>query len=132
MECSIPFDELYQAGYQRASNFLFDNSPFIYPFLEWLISTKNSISPETKFQENKNAIKENISNWFSWLIFGKDPNEAISQLKIDAILKSQVCGLVWKPGTNAYRCRTCENDTSCAICLECFNAGDHIGHDCKF
>ena len=29
----------------------------------------------------------------------------------------------------AYKCNTCQADPTCAICVECFNKGDHTGHD---
>lgn len=43
--------------------------------------------------------------------------------------KSAVCGKVWKEDTLAYKCKTCERDPTCVICVECFREGDHTGHD---
>ncbi|PXF43883.1 E3 ubiquitin-protein ligase PRT6 [Gracilariopsis chorda] len=43
--------------------------------------------------------------------------------------KSGVCGQVWRKDELAYKCRTCERDTSCVICVPCFRNGDHEGHD---
>nr|6LHN_A Chain A, E3 ubiquitin-protein ligase PRT6 [Arabidopsis thaliana]7Y70_A Chain A, E3 ubiquitin-protein ligase PRT6 [Arabidopsis thaliana] len=40
-----------------------------------------------------------------------------------------VCGSVWGQNDIAYRCRTCENDPTCAICVPCFQNGDHNSHD---
>ena len=39
------------------------------------------------------------------------------------------CGAEWGRNDVAYRCRTCEKDPTCAICVQCFLAGDHEGHD---
>ena len=39
------------------------------------------------------------------------------------------CGKRWGIGDHAWRCKTCELDPSCAICLDCFRLGDHDGHD---
>ncbi|KAK1864834.1 hypothetical protein I4F81_007372 [Pyropia yezoensis] len=44
-------------------------------------------------------------------------------------LRSGVCGTVWRKDELAYKCRTCERDPTCAICVACFRAGDHSGHD---
>eukprot|EP00871_Galdieria_phlegrea_P002761 jgi/Galph1/3486/GphlegSOOS_G2139.1 len=40
-----------------------------------------------------------------------------------------VCGTVWKKDELAYKCRTCERDPTCAICVQCFRSGNHEGHD---
>lgn len=52
-----------------------------------------------------------------------------------------MCGVVWKQGATAYKCRDCESDPTCAICVQCFadgkslprlsinTLGDHTGHD---
>eukprot|EP00884_Botryococcus_braunii_P015606 jgi/Botrbrau1/2729/Bobra.0164s0009.1 len=39
------------------------------------------------------------------------------------------CTNVWKGGTAAYRCRTCQTTVSSAICTPCFKAGGHEKHD---
>ncbi|DBA86385.1 TPA: hypothetical protein ACH3X2_005612 [Trebouxia sp. C0005] len=39
------------------------------------------------------------------------------------------CDAIWPAGTLAYRCRTCQSSGNSAICKECFQAGDHSGHD---
>lgn len=43
--------------------------------------------------------------------------------------KSGVCHTVWGKDALAYKCRTCERDPTCAICIDCFRKGDHKGHD---
>ena len=43
--------------------------------------------------------------------------------------KSSVCGTIWKNGNMAYRCRDCQVTVNSCICVECFRAGDHEGHD---
>ena len=40
-----------------------------------------------------------------------------------------VCNRSWRRGSIAYRCLVCEVDPSCAICPDCFQAGEHAGHD---
>ena len=43
--------------------------------------------------------------------------------------KQSVCGAVWKRGNIAYRCLDCEVDANSAVCVDCFRAADHEGHD---
>ena len=40
-----------------------------------------------------------------------------------------VCGKRWSTNTAAFKCKTCETDSSCIVCVECFQNGDHEGHD---
>ena len=39
------------------------------------------------------------------------------------------CTAIWTAGAFAYRCKTCQINDSSALCVECFQAGDHTGHD---
>jgi hypothetical protein len=39
------------------------------------------------------------------------------------------CAKRWVSGDHAWRCKTCELDPSCAICLDCFRLSDHDGHE---
>lgn len=39
------------------------------------------------------------------------------------------CTNVWTAGTVAYRCRTCQVTATSAVCVACFKAGGHEGHD---
>ncbi|XP_063285782.1 E3 ubiquitin-protein ligase UBR3 isoform X4 [Pelobates fuscus] len=40
-----------------------------------------------------------------------------------------LCGLVWTANFVAYRCRTCGISPCMSLCAECFNQGEHAGHD---
>ena len=40
-----------------------------------------------------------------------------------------VCGLVWTANFVAYRCRTCAISPCMSLCADCFQAGNHVGHD---
>lgn len=58
-----------------------------------------------------------------------EPNHpALRKLAGDAA-RTGVCGTVWKQDELAYKCKTCERDPTCAICVPCFRHGDHKGHD---
>nr|CAD7403223.1 unnamed protein product [Timema poppensis] len=39
------------------------------------------------------------------------------------------CGLVWTANFVAYRCRTCGISPCMSLCAECFQKGNHDGHD---
>ncbi|XP_077978171.1 E3 ubiquitin-protein ligase UBR3-like [Glandiceps talaboti] len=39
------------------------------------------------------------------------------------------CGLVWTANFVAYRCRTCGISPCMSLCADCFQGGDHSGHD---
>ncbi|KAK3873893.1 hypothetical protein Pcinc_021134 [Petrolisthes cinctipes] len=39
------------------------------------------------------------------------------------------CGLVWTANFVAYRCRTCGISPCMSLCAQCFQEGDHEGHD---
>ncbi|XP_017418232.1 E3 ubiquitin-protein ligase PRT6 isoform X1 [Vigna angularis] len=67
--------------------------------------------------------------WLQWLMFEGDPGGALRRLSEMSVGQRGVCGAVWGHNDIAYRCRTCEHDPTCAICVPCFEKGDHKGHD---
>lgn len=42
------------------------------------------------------------------------------------------CGYVFKRGDIAWNCRTCQTDSTCVICDNCFRHSDHVGHEVFF
>ncbi|KAL6496213.1 hypothetical protein OROGR_029471 [Orobanche gracilis] len=67
--------------------------------------------------------------WLQWLMFEGDPEEALENLAKMSTNQGGVCGAIWGKNDIAYRCRTCEHDPTCAICVPCFKKGDHKDHD---
>ncbi|KAM0948285.1 putative carboxypeptidase U transcription factor interactor and regulator Znf-B family [Dioscorea sansibarensis] len=67
--------------------------------------------------------------WLQWLMFEEEPCACLKNLAQNSSGQRAVCGTVWKKNDLAYRCRTCEHDPTCAICVPCFQNGDHKGHD---
>ncbi|XP_050214282.1 E3 ubiquitin-protein ligase PRT6 [Mercurialis annua] len=66
--------------------------------------------------------------WLQWMMFLGEPSLALKKLsKMSA--ERGVCGAVWGNNDIAYRCRTCEHDPTCAICVTCFQNGNHADHD---
>ena len=42
---------------------------------------------------------------------------------------AQICGLVWNANVIAYRCKTCSISPCMSICAQCFQHGNHEGHN---
>ncbi|CAK8541646.1 unnamed protein product [Lathyrus sativus] len=77
---------------------------------------------------SKKMFKESLL-WLQWLMFKGDPREALKGLSNMSVGQRGVCAAVWGSTDLAYRCRTCEHDPTCAICVPCFQNGEHTGHD---
>ncbi|XP_024965877.1 E3 ubiquitin-protein ligase PRT6 isoform X3 [Cynara cardunculus var. scolymus] len=67
--------------------------------------------------------------WLQWLMFEGDPDDVLQRLTMMNVGRRGVCGAVWGHNDIAYRCRTCEHDPTCAICVPCFQNGNHSDHD---
>ncbi|KAK6943656.1 Zinc finger, UBR-type [Dillenia turbinata] len=67
--------------------------------------------------------------WLQWLMFEGEPVSALKNLAKMNVGQRGVCGAVWGNKDIAYQCRTCENDPTCAICVPCFQNGNHKDHD---
>lgn len=76
----------------------------------------------------KKTFQESMA-WLQWLMFESDPDAALKALFHMSVGQRGVCGAVWGRTDIAYRCKTCEHDPTCAICVPCFELGDHKGHD---
>ena len=68
-------------------------------------------------------------NWLQWLMFQDEPGVSLENLALLNVDRRGVCGSVWGHNDMAYRCRTCEIDSTCAICVPCFQNGSHSSHD---
>ncbi|KAK8542025.1 hypothetical protein V6N13_137400 [Hibiscus sabdariffa] len=76
----------------------------------------------------KNQFRESML-WLQWLMFQDEPMNALKNLANSSVGQRGVCGAVWGSNDIAYRCRTCEHDPTCAICVPCFQNGNHKDHD---
>ncbi|XP_010452066.1 PREDICTED: E3 ubiquitin-protein ligase PRT6 isoform X2 [Camelina sativa] len=86
-------------------------------------SRKSAVSPTVKkrFRESMDMLQ--------WLMFLDEPDASLRNLAKLNLDQRGVCGSVWGHNDIAYRCRTCENDPTCAICVPCFLNGNHDSHD---
>ncbi|KAF8042407.1 hypothetical protein BT93_A0898 [Corymbia citriodora subsp. variegata] len=85
---------------------------------------------EDDLEENdmRKCFKESMV-WLQWLMFKDEPTHVLKYLSDIDVGQRGVCGAVWGNDDIAYRCRTCEHDPTCAICVPCFENGNHEDHD---
>ncbi|XP_059667816.1 E3 ubiquitin-protein ligase PRT6 [Cornus florida] len=86
-------------------------------------STKALVGPKLEDQLLESMV------WLQWLMFEGEPGVALKKLANMSVGQRGVCGAVWGNNDIAYRCRTCEHDPTCAICVPCFQNGNHEDHD---
>ena len=53
----------------------------------------------------------------------------LDEQKAAGIARGAPCTAVWMAGAVAYRCRTCQTGEQSSVCVRCFRASDHEGHD---
>lgn len=57
-----------------------------------------------------------------------DEKEFVDKLRLAPGAISR-CSVKWDDSHTAYRCKTCGTTPSSCICIDCFERGNHIGHD---
>ncbi|GBG29941.1 E3 ubiquitin-protein ligase UBR2 [Hondaea fermentalgiana] len=57
-------------------------------------------------------------------------SEGVRKLKREN--RQERCGKLFREGDLAYNCLTCQVDSTCVICQECFDESDHTGHEVTF
>uniref|UniRef100_A0A671QKU2 E3 ubiquitin-protein ligase n=1 Tax=Sinocyclocheilus anshuiensis TaxID=1608454 RepID=A0A671QKU2_9TELE len=67
-------------------------------------------------------------DWCKCLLAGGDGFDDFCRT-VRSYDNATLCGLVWTANFVAYRCRTCGISPCMSLCAECFNNGDHTGHD---
>ncbi|XP_059822600.1 E3 ubiquitin-protein ligase ubr3 isoform X1 [Hypanus sabinus] len=69
-----------------------------------------------------------VIEWCKCLMAGGESFDDFCKM-VRAYDNATLCGLVWTANFVAYRCRTCGISPCMSLCAECFNAGEHTGHD---
>lgn len=67
-------------------------------------------------------------DWCKWLMAGGNTPDEFAFI-VRRYDNATTCGLVWTANFVAYRCRTCGISPCMSLCAECFQKGDHDGHD---
>ncbi|KAK4432355.1 E3 ubiquitin-protein ligase PRT6 [Sesamum alatum] len=88
----------------------------------------SAILPADEEEVDEGVFRESMI-WLKWLMFEGDPEAALEHLAEMSANQRGVCGAVWGNNDIAYRCRTCQHDPTCAICVPCFENGNHKDHD---
>ncbi|KAL0344536.1 UNVERIFIED_CONTAM: E3 ubiquitin-protein ligase PRT6 [Sesamum radiatum] len=88
----------------------------------------SAILPADEEEVDEGVFHESMI-WLKWLMFEGDPEAALEHLAEMSANQRGVCGAVWGNNDIAYRCRTCQHDPTCAICVPCFENGNHKDHD---
>eukprot|EP00906_Rhabdomonas_costata_P034740 RCo048859 len=103
----------------EAARFLLAHSDVILPFLRFVAGDifEMASSPEETVAK--------CTLWILRIIGDGDPSAVFEHFTS----QSAACGKIWKANELAYKCNTCQGDPTCAICVECFNEGNHEGHD---
>ncbi|CAA0842859.1 E3 ubiquitin-protein ligase PRT6 [Striga hermonthica] len=120
LQMGIPWDKLYQGQSGLVAYATANRLSKRDLFHAIMLSDEEEVD-EDVFQESM--------TWLQWLMFEGDPQEALENLARTSSDERGVCGAVWGNNDIAYRCRTCEHDPTCAICVPCFENGDHKDHD---
>ncbi|XP_069053181.1 E3 ubiquitin-protein ligase ubr3 isoform X3 [Lepisosteus oculatus] len=112
-------DKKSTAAHLKAELNRIDNSPGVRQLQELLDSVLN---PE-RLVGDAEALE-----WCKCLLAGGEGFEEFCKT-VRSYDNATLCGLVWTANFVAYRCRTCGISPCMSLCAECFNNGDHTGHD---
>ncbi|KAM6955595.1 E3 ubiquitin-protein ligase ubr3 isoform 1-T1 [Lycodopsis pacificus] len=112
-------DKKATAAHLKADLNRADNSSGVRQLQELLDTVLN---PETP------AADTEALDWCKCLIAGGEGFEEFCKT-VRSYDNATLCGLVWTANFVAYRCRTCGISPCMSLCAECFNNGDHTGHD---
>lgn len=125
----VPHEILDQ--FERGLSFYLDKKKtMVNELVSAILPTEGDVSelPMSGGSNITDFFSESMS-WLGWLMFGGEPQTFLENLAKKAGGQRAVCGSIWGPTELAYRCRTCENDPTCAICVQCFLNGNHKDHD---
>jgi E3 ubiquitin-protein ligase UBR3 len=93
-----------------------ENTPYLKRILDDLLDPRKSLSDSE------------VILWLNHLIAGgRNPSDFAQIVK--SFDNAVSCGLVWTANFVAYRCRTCGISPCMSLCAECFQKGNHEGHD---
>ncbi|MGH0138473.1 UNVERIFIED_CONTAM: hypothetical protein FKN15_066666 [Acipenser sinensis] len=112
-------DKKYTAAHLKADLNRTDNRSGVHQLQELLDSVLNPERP---------AGDTEALEWCKCLLAGGEEFEEFCKT-VRSYDNATLCGLVWTANFVAYRCRTCGISPCMSLCAECFNNGDHTGHD---
>uniref|UniRef100_A0A7E4VJZ5 E3 ubiquitin-protein ligase n=1 Tax=Panagrellus redivivus TaxID=6233 RepID=A0A7E4VJZ5_PANRE len=104
------------------ANRLFDHVNTIMGEVRFSISATYDTAPEFA------AIDEEVPRHVMQLLAKDVPFDSWVQ-HLHQFHSAPRCNVVWRQNTVAYRCQTCGLNSCMSLCAECFEAGNHEGHD---
>nr|XP_010920582.1 E3 ubiquitin-protein ligase PRT6 [Elaeis guineensis]XP_010920583.1 E3 ubiquitin-protein ligase PRT6 [Elaeis guineensis] len=119
-------------------NFVKENKSLVWEIVSAILPTDIHVSEPQRLSKSESGGSSSSINveefgesmlWLQWLMFEGEPQATLQDLAQKAAGQRAVCGAVWGRNDLAYRCRTCEHDPTCAICVPCFENGNHKDHD---
>ncbi|GMI71307.1 proteolysis 6, Greening after Extended Darkness 1 [Hibiscus trionum] len=133
----IPVERL-DRSYEGIVHFVITNGLSLPEAVSAILPTDEEVAECIKYAKLKskkwmsitmrNRFRESMV-WLQWLMFLGEPENALNNLAKSSIDQRGICGAVWGPNDIAYTCQTCGHDPTCAICVPCFQNGDHKDHD---
>lgn len=126
MKCGVPKEKLEQLQ-PGLVTYIKHNRSKLQSVVSALLPGVDEVNGVTSSSRIKIQFRESIK-WVQLLMF-EEPQAVLDELRKQAAGTQGVCGAVWGNNDIAYRCRTCEQDPTCAICVPCFRAGNHVNHD---
>ncbi|ODN78777.1 hypothetical protein L202_04335 [Cryptococcus amylolentus CBS 6039] len=95
-----------------------DSLPKQAEIKDWLVDTPEALYQTWSLSATQKELQEKKSRE------GKDP--------IWPPRAGQVCGKVFQRHERTYTCKTCAIAPAVSLCVDCFKAGDHEGHEVLF
>ncbi|KAM3346716.1 hypothetical protein ACQJBY_020971 [Aegilops geniculata] len=130
--CGVPEEQQHQEGLLMYLEEHKDKIPDITAAIlsagTDLLESPESSKDEDDSSSSSNAYSESLL-WLQWMMFGRNPDAMLHDMELSSEDDRAVCGSVWGQNVLAYRCRTCESDPTCVICVPCFQNGNHKDHD---
>ncbi|XP_024387527.1 E3 ubiquitin-protein ligase PRT6 isoform X2 [Physcomitrium patens] len=138
IKCGVP-SEYLERGKDGIAEYVKEHKPQVSEVIAALLPGPDEVqavtSSGTDEVQGPGTRKEFLSQcrdalkWVQWVMFQGEPQAVLAAAGQGTGSTRGVCGAVWGSNDIAYRCRTCEHDPTCAICVPCFQNGNHASHD---
>ncbi|KAM4661879.1 E3 ubiquitin-protein ligase UBR1 [Discoglossus pictus] len=84
---------------------------------------------QTPGEREEKMAQMTIINPLEWYLFGEDPSVFMEKMQQNEALP--LCGKVFRGGETTYSCRDCAIDSTCVLCMDCFQNSVHKDHKYK-
>ncbi|KAJ7344783.1 hypothetical protein JRQ81_000733 [Phrynocephalus forsythii] len=109
-----------------------DKQDFNTAFLQHLAKVVPDIYPDemdSLTEKEEKMAQMSILDPLEWHLFREDPDICLEKLRQSST--PQLCGKVFKGGETTYSCRECAIDSTCVLCMDCFQNSVHKNHRYK-